>query len=77
MLVVMLGGAGEVWAIEWGECQRTEVSKLQPDIVIPACSRIIDAGEASQAELAVAHYRRGRGYHKEENRERAFADQRG
>ena len=73
-IVAVLGGAGEVWAVEWGECQRNEFSELQPDIVIPACSRIIDAGEASQEDLAVAHYRRGRGYHKEEDLDRAFAD---
>ena len=74
MLVAFLGGAGEIWAVDWGECQRTEVSNLQPDIVIPACSRIIDAGEASQADLAAAYYRRGRGYHKEEDLDRAIAD---
>ena len=51
---LLLGGAGEVWAVDWGECQRTEFSKLSPDIVTPACSRIIDVGEASQADLVLA-----------------------
>ncbi len=31
MAVAVLGGAGEVWAVDWGECQRSEVSNLQPD----------------------------------------------
>ena len=61
---LLFGGTERAWAVDWGECQRTEFSKLQPNIVIPACSRIIDAGEANQTDLAIAHYRRGRGYHK-------------
>ena len=54
--LLLYSGTGQVWAVDWGDCQRTEFSKLNPDIVIPACSQIIDAGEASQADLATAHY---------------------
>ena len=71
---LFLGGTGQVWAVDWGECQRTEISKLKPDIVIPACSQIIDSGKASQADLALVHYQRGRGYHKGGDLDRAIAD---
>ena len=73
-IVAFLGGAGEVWAVDWDECQRTEFSKLQSDIVIPACSRIIDAGEVSPSDLAEAHYRRGRGHHRKGNLDPTIAD---
>ena len=58
---LLIGGMREVWAIDWGECQRTGFSELKPEIVIPSCSQIIETGKASEEDLAIAYFRRGRG----------------
>ena len=71
---LLLGVAGQVWPVDWGNCQRAGASVLKPDVTIPACSLIIDADKASQKDLAIAYYRRGRGYHKQGNLDSAIAD---
>lgn len=73
---LLIGGAGQAWAIDWGECQQTEFSKLKPENVMPACSQMIETGKVSLEDLAIAHFRRGRGHYKERDFDRAIADYR-
>ena len=71
---LLLGVAANVWPVDWGKCRRTVASELRPEIVVPACSHIIDGGKASREDLATAYYLRGRGYHKQGDLDAAITD---
>lgn len=54
LVVCLLLGPSAVHADEWNDCAAAD-----PAIVIPSCSRIIDAASAPANKMAVAYYNRG------------------
>jgi hypothetical protein len=61
---------GTAWADDGADCKQI----ADPDRAIPACTNIIEAGQDSRDNLAIAHNNRGAAYEKKGDHDRAIAD---
>ena len=66
-----LWAAGTAWAGDWDICPK---AGERPDAAIAACTRIIESGNESRTNRAIAYYNRGIAWAEKGQYDKAIAD---